>query len=88
VPAREDVAASAACSWASGSCAAEWEAREDARMLRGCSPATGSAGWPAMARRRVSLAAGFPSGGACGDEGKEGMWEHEKGNSKPLGRVL
>jgi hypothetical protein len=42
---------------ASGSCAAEREAREDARMPRDCSPASGGAGWPAMARRRVSLAA-------------------------------
>jgi hypothetical protein len=72
---------------ASGSCAAEWEAREDMRMPRGCSPATGSAGWPAMARRRVSLAAaraetrGRRRG--CGSTG-----EDEKGNSNPLGSVL
>jgi hypothetical protein len=43
--------------WASGSCVAEREAREDARTPRGCSSATRSAGWPAMVRRRVSLAA-------------------------------
>jgi hypothetical protein len=32
---------------------AEREAREDARRPRRCSPATGSAGWPAMAQRRI-----------------------------------
>jgi hypothetical protein len=63
---------------------AEREAREDARRPIRCSPATRSAGWPAMARRP-----GFTSGGARG--GGERVWEHgrvQRGNCSGSGSVL